>query len=144
MKLRILTLSAVALVAASLLWAGVDLTNAKCPVGGHKALDSMSAEYKGGKVYFCCDGCPQAFEKDPAKFATLANQQLFATGQAKQIACPLSGSKVVAGETAKVDGSTVGFCCPSCKDAVEQAEDKKKVELVFADEAFDKGFKVGD
>jgi xanthine dehydrogenase accessory factor len=25
-------------------------------------------EYKGEKVYFCCDGCKVKFEKDPEKY----------------------------------------------------------------------------
>lgn len=29
----------------------------------------MFADYKGRRYFFCCDGCPQAFKKDPAKFA---------------------------------------------------------------------------
>ena len=29
----------------------------------------MFADYKGRRYFFCCDGCPQAFKKNPAKFA---------------------------------------------------------------------------
>jgi YHS domain-containing protein len=29
----------------------------------------MFADYKGRRYFFCCDGCPQAFKKDPAKYA---------------------------------------------------------------------------
>jgi YHS domain-containing protein len=29
----------------------------------------MYADYKGRRYFFCCDGCPQAFKKNPAKFA---------------------------------------------------------------------------
>jgi len=27
------------------------------------------ADYKGRRYFFCCDDCPAAFKKDPAKFA---------------------------------------------------------------------------
>ena len=145
MKLRIAIASVAVLLAAGLLWADVDLTGAKCPVGGANAMAGMSVDYKGGTVYFCCDGCPQAFQKDPAAYAAKANQQLFVTGQAKQIACPLTGESIGSGLTAKVAGSTVEFCCPSCRDAVEQAaDDEAKLEKVFGDAAFARGFKVGD
>lgn len=29
----------------------------------------MYADYKGRRYFFCCAGCPDAFKKDPAKFA---------------------------------------------------------------------------
>jgi len=29
----------------------------------------MFADYKGNRYFFCCAGCPEAFKKDPAKFA---------------------------------------------------------------------------
>lgn len=29
----------------------------------------MFADYKGRRYFFCCDGCPQAFKKNPAKYA---------------------------------------------------------------------------
>ena len=146
MKLRIAFLSAAVLTAVSLLWAaGPDLTHAKCPIAGGKAVAGTSVDYKGGKVYFCCAGCDAEFQKDTAKYAAKANYQLFVTGQAKQVACPLGGEKVSPGLSAKVGDATVEFCCPSCKDSVDNATDlDAKIEMVFNDEAFEKGFKVGD
>jgi len=40
----------------------------KCPVSGKPINPTASVEYKGEKVYFCCPGCPTAFEANPAKF----------------------------------------------------------------------------
>ena len=40
----------------------------KCPVSGAKIDATKTVEYKGKKVYFCCENCPKSFEKDPAKF----------------------------------------------------------------------------
>ena len=146
MRLRIAFLSAALLAAVSLLWAaGPDLTHAKCPVVGGKAMAGTSVDYKGGKVFFCCAGCDSTFKADPAKYAAKANYQLFVTGQAKQVACPLGGEKVSSGLSAEVADATVEFCCPSCKDAVDNAADEDaKIEMVFNDEAFDKAFKVGE
>src|SRR5678815_1334635 len=70
----------------------VKLDGIKCPVSG-KAATENSVDYKGGKVYFCCENCPKAFSADSKKFATKANAQLVATGQVKQEKCPLSGGK---------------------------------------------------
>jgi YHS domain-containing protein len=39
-----------------------------CPVSGKPINPEAKVEYKGKNVYFCCPGCPPAFEKDPDKF----------------------------------------------------------------------------
>jgi YHS domain-containing protein len=31
--------------------------------------DKMFADWKGNRYFFCCAGCPDAFKKNPAKFA---------------------------------------------------------------------------
>ncbi|MFZ4506943.1 MAG: YHS domain-containing protein [Fimbriimonas sp.] len=31
--------------------------------------DKMFSDYKGRRYFFCCAGCPEAFKKDPAKYA---------------------------------------------------------------------------
>ena len=145
MKARILITVSVAAMAATLLWAGVDLTNAKCPIAGGAANAETSVDYKGGKVYFCCGGCDKTFKENTAAYAAKANHQLVVTGQAKQIACPLAGEPIDAKVTAKVDGATVAFCCAHCRESVEAlADDAARIEMLFNDAAFAKGFKVGD
>ena len=115
---------------------------ATCPVSGQPALVDKTADYKGGKVYFCCGNCPGAFAKDTAKFATKANQQLIATGQAKQVKCPLSGGKLNPEATVTVGDVKVGFCCNKCQGKVADAKGDEQTALVFSDEAFKKGFEV--
>ena len=39
-----------------------------CPVEGGKINKKLFADYQGKRVYFCCDGCPDEFKKDPAKY----------------------------------------------------------------------------
>lgn len=39
-----------------------------CPVSGKAIKADHVVEHDGKKVYFCCENCPAAFEKDPAKF----------------------------------------------------------------------------
>lgn len=115
---------------------------ATCPVSGKPALEDKSVEYKGAKVYFCCENCPKAFAKDTAKFATKANQQLVATGQATEVKCPLSGAKLNPDTAVDVGGTKVTFCCNNCKGKVEAAKGDAQAELVFSDAAFAKGFEV--
>ena len=118
---------------------------ATCPVAKTKAAkEDKSVEYKGGKVYFCCGGCPEAFKKDTAKFATRANMQLVQTGQAKQVKCPLSGGDLDAATAIKVGDAEVAFCCGKCKAKTEAAKGDEQLEIVYSDKAFEKGFKVGD
>lgn len=119
------------------------LNGAKCLVAAKNAAKAdKSLDYRGAKIYFCCDNCPKAYEKDKAKYATKANHQLALTGQAKQEKCPLSGGDLNKDATADVAGVKVTFCCNNCKGKVEKAEGDAKLELAFADAAFDKGFKV--
>ena len=50
----------------------------KCAVQGFKisiaqaTKDKMFADYKGKRYFFCCNGCPQEFKANPAKFAKTA------------------------------------------------------------------------
>jgi len=121
----------------------VKLDGIKCPVSG-KAATQNSVDYKGGKVYFCCENCPKAFSKDSAKFATKANAQLVATGQAKQAKCPLSGQALNPDTAITVAGAKVCFCCEKCQGKVAAAKGDEQANLVFSDKAFEKaGFKVG-
>lgn len=117
--------------------------SAKCLVAGKPdAKEDKFSEYKGGKVYFCCDNCKGKFDKDPAAFATKANAQLVSTGQAKQVKCPIAGTPCKEDKFTEVNGVKVHFCCDGCKGKVEKAEGDAKAELVFSDAAFKKGYEV--
>ncbi len=39
-----------------------------CPVMGGAINKNLFTEYKGKKVYFCCAGCKEKFEKEPEKY----------------------------------------------------------------------------
>ena len=39
-----------------------------CPVMGNPIDKSIYVDYKGERVYFCRNGCPAQFEKDPEKY----------------------------------------------------------------------------
>jgi len=38
-----------------------------CPVMGGAINTNLYADANGKRVYFCCNGCPAEFKKDPAK-----------------------------------------------------------------------------
>jgi len=50
----------------------------KCAVQGFSisiaqaTKDHMFADYKGRRYFFCCNGCPQEFKSNPAKYAKTA------------------------------------------------------------------------
>ena len=114
----------------------------KCPVSGAAAKTDNALDFNGGKVYFCCEKCPKAFEKDSAKFAVKANAQLISSGQATQTKCPISGAKLNPEKKETVAGIEVQFCCEKCQGKVAAAKGDEQTKLVFADAAFKKGYEV--
>ena len=120
----------------------IKLDDIKCPISGKKVKAESKVDYKDGSLFFCCDGCPDAFKKDQAKYSTKANHQLVATKQAKQVNCPLGGKPHKESISVKVDGVEVGVCCNGCKGKLEKATDEEKLAMAFSDKAFDKAFKV--
>ena len=104
-----------------------------------------SHEYKGGRIYFCCFGCPGVFDNDPSKFTTRANRQLVATLQTRQHKCPLCGGDLEPKTTIVLTGARVVFCGAKCSQQVEKLKDEEEqLELVFGEEAFQRGeFRVG-
>jgi hypothetical protein len=140
---KVFSCLAVLLVAGATVIAGdVDLKKVKCVVADKAATEGKSADYRDGKVYFCCGGCAGKFTADKKTYAVKANHQLVATKQYVQKACPMSGAKLNPETAVKLVGVKVAFCCNNCKGKVESAsDDKAKLELVFADKAFEKAFK---
>jgi YHS domain-containing protein len=48
--------------------ASVAIEQTTCPVMGGAINESIFTEYQGKKVYFCCAGCKEKFEKEPEKY----------------------------------------------------------------------------
>jgi len=42
----------------------------ECPVKPGPINKEIFTEYKGKKVYFCCEGCKEEFEKNPEKYVS--------------------------------------------------------------------------
>ena len=118
-----------------------DLKEVQCVVAAKAANATKSADYKDGKVYFCCGGCASKFGKDTAKFAVKANYQLVATKQYVQKVCPFSGGELNKETALKIGKAEVAFCCDGCKGKVASAkDDQAKMKLVFNEKSFKKAF----
>lgn len=113
----------------------VDLKDVKCPVSGKAINPDAKVAYRGGDVYFCCNNCPKAFEKNTAKFAAKATHQLASTKQIEQEKCPISGRDLNPETALKVQGVEVAFCCNNCRGKVEKAEGDEQLELAFGEKA---------
>lgn len=48
--------------------AALAIEQTMCPVMAGAINKDIFTEYKGKKVYFCCAGCKQEFEKQPEKY----------------------------------------------------------------------------
>ena len=132
----------VALIAGVVVAAEAEKKSVQCVVADKAADMSKSADYKDGKVYFCCGGCAGKFAKAEKKFAVKANHQLVATKQYEQKLCPFSAKPADTSKSTEVAGVKVAFCCDGCKGKVESTEgDEAKMKLVFADKKFSKAFK---
>lgn len=126
---------------ATVIGGDISLEGVKCIVAPKDAQAGNSADYKEGKVFFCCGNCAGKFTAEPAKFTEKANAQLVSTKQYEQKACPFSGGDLNPETALTVAGQKVSFCCNNCKAKVEGAEKAEQSKLVFNDKAFDKGFK---
>jgi YHS domain-containing protein len=64
----------------------IDVGNKVCPVMGEKidAKSKVTQEYNGKNYNLCCPKCVSEFQKDPKKYAEIADKEVKATAvQAK-------------------------------------------------------------
>lgn len=150
MKIRgiLVGVASVALLALTVYAADeIKLEGIKCVMNPKAAAKAeKSADYKGGKVFFCCDNCPKGFaakiEAKDKVTAAKGNAQLVATGQAVQAKCVFTGGPLKTKLT--VAGATIQFCCDNCKGKAEKMEGDDQLVALIGDAAFKKGgFKVG-
>lgn len=117
------------------------LKGVKCIFAASKDVNpEKSAEWKDGKVYFCCGNCQGKFngmsKEDKEKLAAKANAQLVASKQYVQKSCPFSGGELNAETKIKVAGTEVAFCCNNCKGKAEKMEGDAQLEALFGEKAF--------
>ena len=72
-KTVILTLALALFLAAPVLAAAQPQTT--CPVLGGKINKQVYTDYKGQRIYFCCQGCDAQFKKNPEKYLQKMKEQ---------------------------------------------------------------------
>jgi YHS domain-containing protein len=116
--------------AAAVATAAAKPLNSKCPVSGKDVVLPNVLTHDGKLVGFCCDKCPVAFAKEPAKYA--ANIKFDIAPPAAPPATP--EKKPDAKPAVKKVEKTVGDAKPvDAKPAEKKIEDKKPADAKPAD-----------
>ena len=55
--------------------AGAVKSQTTCPIMGESVNHKIFVDYQGQRIYFCCNGCPAAFNKDPEKYMKKFKEQ---------------------------------------------------------------------
>lgn len=131
-KWMVAALALTMIYAASISAEEIDLTGIKCPVSGKAVKKTATADFEGGTVYFCCNNCRKAFNKDATKFAAKARHQEVQTGQKKEAHCPITHKPFKDSVSLTIDGVEVKFCCNKCKGKVEKMTPKEQVAACFS------------
>jgi len=95
-----------------------------CPVSGEPTKD-VTTEHDGAKVSFCCAGCKEKFEKEPAKYAAK-----LAASYTYQTHCPVMGEEIDPAVSLDLgEGRKIYFCCESCIEKFKKEPGKYAEKL---------------
>ena len=109
-----------------------------CPVSGKTAVQTIFAPHKGGRVFFDTEESKNKFTANAATYTGAANFQLVATGQARQVKCPILGKNL--GPTA-INVGGIGVCCVGCQGKIARMNQAQRLNLMFGAN-FDKFYVV--
>ncbi len=102
-----------------------------CPIMGNPVNFLVQTMTDEGPVYFCCPGCIDKYEKNPAKYAKQTKAQRAAAKKMKrvQVICPVSGEPIDGKTSVTSGGKGVSFCCPDCAAKYEKDPAKYAAKL---------------
>jgi YHS domain-containing protein len=108
-----------------------------CPIMDYtfdvKATTSV-IDYKGKSFYFCCEGCPAEFKKDPDKYLAqteFRDRRPMPEEIGKEAECTVMNHKFkITANTPAIDyhGKSFYFCCPGCPGEFKQNPGKYIVQ----------------
>lgn len=81
-----------------------------CPVSKEPVDQDVFVDSNGKKVYFCCKGCVNKYQREPNKYtAVLANSYTY------QTKCPVMDEEIdPKAFTTTAKGMNIYFCCKGC------------------------------
>jgi YHS domain-containing protein len=89
-------------------------TQKVCPIRKEAIDPTVSIEYQGQKIYFCCSGCDEKFLKDPESYFAEMKKRGEVT-ESIQTVCPVSGDVLDKDKMSlTLPGRKVHFCCKKC------------------------------
>jgi YHS domain-containing protein len=93
----------------------------------------VSLDYKGKRLYFCCDANVETFKKDPEKHLKEmeALGLTFDASYKPQEKCPVMGGEIKKDLKVEYAGMYIYACCPGCLDKIK-AEPAKMVKAMQA------------
>ena len=102
-----------------------------CPVMGKKINKEVFTDYKGKRVYFCCEGCIEKFKKSADEHMKKFEEEsvVLADAPVTQENCPVSGNPVNTAFFTDLDGQRIYFCCGGCKAKFTADPKKYSVNL---------------
>ncbi|MCF7858488.1 MAG: YHS domain-containing protein [Candidatus Cloacimonetes bacterium] len=101
-----------------------------CPVMGNPINKEIYTEYKGEKVYFCCEACINIFNNNPGKYLEkMQESQVEEALEFKQTKCPVMGMEIVPEINIEYKGEKIYFCCPSCIETFKANPEKHLEQL---------------
>ena len=123
MRNAIVVLALIAIVIAGAAFAedkAAGKPQTECPIMGGKIDRSVYADHDGKRVYFCCDGCPADFKKDPAKYIK-SMEDAGIVLEKPQTTCPvMKGGKIDKALFVEHEGQRVYFCCGGCPETFKK------------------------
>jgi YHS domain-containing protein len=98
-----------------------------------KAGKTISLDYEGKRLYFCCDSSMEAFKKDPETHLKKMSAMglTFDASYKPQATCPVMGGAVKKDYKIAYAGMHIYACCPGCFDKIT-AEPAKYVKAIEA------------
>jgi len=129
--MKISFIAIIAGILFSLAGSNQDKPQTRCPILGNQVEKEFYKDYKGARVYFCCEGCVDRFKKNPDRYLRILlskgvklEKAVVQVTEVPQTLCPVMGGKINKEVYADYKGQRVYFCCPGCDKTFNKDPEK--------------------
>ena len=99
-------------------------TQKVCPIRQEPIDKSVSLDFQGQRIYFCCAGCDTDFLESPEKYFSEMKGRGEVTDSIQQ-KCAVSGEKLEDHNTyLTLSGRKIYFCCKDCRSKFKRDKEK--------------------